>query len=160
MKTQVSRLSQKMEDATAQIAELDAAVQSSTEQRKEENAFHTQTMSELAMAMQLLNKAKDKLSAVYQAKEGGAALIEIRRSDSRADPDAQMNAMLGLSFLQVDAVSSALLSQSLQALSGTEPPPPPETAAYSAKTGQGMGIMGLMSELVADLKVEQQKASS
>ena len=112
MKTEVTSLEEKIKGLTEEIAELDAAVASSTEQRKEENAFHTQSLSELAMAMQLLNKAKDKLASVYQPKEG-AMLLEIRRSDSRADPDSQMNAMLGLSFLQVDAVASSLLSQSL-----------------------------------------------
>jgi len=163
MKTEVTALDEKIATLTEEIAELDAAVQQSTEQRKEENAFHTQSMSEVAMAMQLLQKAKEKLGAVYAPKEGAASLLEIRRSDrvvSAGDPDVQMNAMLGLSFLQVDSVASSLLSQSLKALAGTEPPPPPETASYSAKTGQGMGIMALMDTLISDLKVEQQKANS
>jgi len=162
MKTEVTALDEKIATLTEEIAELDAAVQQSTEQRKEENAFHTQSMSEVAMAMQLLQKAKEKLGAVYAPKEGAASLLEIRRSDRvvAADPDVQMNAMLGLSFLQVDAVATSLLSQSLQALAGTEPPPPPETASYNAKTGQGMGIMALMDNLISDLKVEQQKANS
>merc|ERR1719271_330803 len=51
-----------------------------------------------------------------------------------------------------------MLSQSLEALSGTEPPPPPEATSYGKKTAQGMGIMGLMSELISDLKLEGQKA--
>ena len=40
---------------------------------------------------------------MYAPKEGAASLLEIRRSDRvvAADPDVQMNAMLGLSFLQV-----------------------------------------------------------
>merc|ERR1719482_1555321 len=65
-----------------------------------------------------------------------------------------MNAMLGLSFLQVDERATSLLSQSLKALAGPEP------ATYSSKTGQGMGIMALMDTLISDLKVEQQKANS
>merc|ERR1719247_3304235 len=162
MKTEVTSLADKITGMTAEIAELDAAVQASTEQRKEENAFHTQSMSEVAMAMQLLNKAKGKLSAVYEAKEGEPALIEIRRSDSRDDPDSQMNAMLGIpavSFLQVDAVATSLLQQSLQALQ-SPPPPAPESSSYDKKTGAGMGIMALMSNLISDLKVEQQRAQS
>jgi len=161
MKTEVTSLEDKIKGMTAEIAELDAAVQASTEQRKEENAFHTQAMSESMMAMQLLNKAKDKLAAVYQAKEGEPALIEVRRSDSREDPDSQMNAMLGISFLQVDAVATSLLQQSIQALAVQAPTAtPPETASYDKKTGAGMGIMALMSNLISDLKVEQQRAQS
>merc|ERR1719387_3026704 len=121
----------------AENAELDAAVQKSTEQRKEENSFHTTAMAENAMAMQLLNKAKAKLAAVYASKE--PSLLEVRRSDSaKSDPDAQINAMLGLSFLQVSEKGEDMLSQSLAALSGTEPPPPPEATSYGKKTAAGM----------------------
>merc|ERR1719183_1757659 len=94
MKTEVTALEEKIATLTEEITELDAAVQQSTEQRKEENAFHTQSMSEVAMAMQLLQKAKEKLGAVYAPKEVAASLLEIRRSDRvvAADPDVQMNA--------------------------------------------------------------------
>lgn len=162
MKTEIAAIAQKIAAMKAEIDELDAAVTKSTEQRKEENAFHTQSMAELAMAMQLLNKAKSKLAAVYEHKGEAESLLET--ADSRrvehSDADAQMGRMLGLSFVQVAEGSGDLLAQSLAALSGTEPPPPPETAAYSAKTSQGMGIMGVMSELIQDLKVDQQKAQS
>merc|ERR1719199_265061 len=155
MATELTAIAQKIEVLSSEIAELDAAVQKSTEQRKEENSFHTQSMAENAMAMQLLNKAKAKLAAVYQAKDE-PALLEVRRADSKSDPDAQINAMLGLSFLQVSEKGEDMLSQSLAALSGTEPPPPPDATSYSKKTGAGMGIMGLMSELISDLKLEGQ----
>jgi len=158
MKTELTAIAQKIEVLSSEIAELDAAVQKSTEQRKEENSFHTQAMAENAMAMQLLNKAKAKLAAVYQAKDE-PALLEVRRVDStKSDPDEQINAMLGLSFLQVSEKGEDMLSQSIAALSGTEPPPPPEATSYGKKTGAGMGIMGLMSELISDLKLEGQKA--
>merc|ERR1719252_285327 len=158
MSTELTAIAQKIEVLSSEIAELDAAVQKSTEQRNEENSFHTQSMAENAMAMQLLNKAKAKLAAVYQAKDS-PALLEARRVDSaKSDDEAQMNAMLGLSFLQVSEKGEDMLSQSLAALSGTEPPPPPEATSYGKKTAQGMGIMGLMSELISDLKLEGQKA--
>merc|ERR1719478_18675 len=159
MKTELTGIAQKIETLSSEIAELDAAVQKSTEQRKEENSFHTQAMAENAMAMQLLNKAKAKLAAVYQAKDG-PSLLEVRRVDSgKSDPDAQMNAMLGISFLQVTEKGEDMLSQSIAALAGTEPPPPPDATSYGKKTGAGMGIMGLMSELISDLKLEGQKAN-
>merc|ERR1719160_88245 len=157
MKTELTGIAQKIETLSTEIAELDAAVQKSTEQRKEENSFHTQAMAENAMAMQLLNKAKAKLAAVYANKDE-PALLEVRRVDSKSDPDAQINAMLGLSFLQVSEKGEDMLSQSLAALSGTEPPPPPEATSYSKKTGAGLGVVGLMSELISDLKLEGQKA--
>merc|ERR1719160_1732573 len=157
MKTELTSIAQKIEVLSSEIAELDAAVQKSTEQRKEENSFHTTAMAENAMAMQLLNKAKAKLTAVY-AEKAEPSLLEVRRVDSKSDPDAQINAMLGLSFLQVSEKGEDMLSQSLAALSGTEPPPPPEATSYSKKTGAGLGIVGLMSELISDLKLEGQKA--
>jgi chromosome segregation ATPase len=161
MKTEIASVAQKITAMKSEIDELDAAVQKSTEQRKEENAFHTQSMAELAMAMQLLNKAKSKLAAVYEHK-GEESLLETgdRRRVEKSDADSQMAGMLGISFIQVEEGGGDLLSQSLAALSGTEPPPPPETAAYSAKTSQGMGIMGVMAELIQDLKVDQGKAQS
>merc|ERR1719353_1362064 len=133
MKTELTSIAQKIEVLSSEIAELEAAVQKSTEQRKEENSFHTTAMAENAMAMQLLNKAKAKLSAVYAAK-AEPSLLEVRRVDSvKPDPDAQINAMLGLSFLQVSEKGEDMLSQSLAALSGTEPPPPPDATSYSKK---------------------------
>jgi len=161
MKTEIAAIAQKITAMKAEIDDLDAAVTKSTEQRKEENAFHTQAMAELAMAMQLLNKAKSKLAAVYEHK-GEESLLETgaSRREEKSDADTQMGRMLGLSFIQVEEGAGDLLSQSLTALSGTEPPPPPETASYSAKTSQGMGIMGVMAELIQDLKVDQAKAQS
>merc|ERR1719446_883572 len=38
-----------------------------------------------------------------------------------------------------------------------DPGAAPQTADYSAKTGQGAGIMALMDELIGDLKLEAQK---
>merc|ERR1719252_558023 len=76
MKTELTSIAQKIEVLSSEIAELDAAVQKSTEQRKEENSFHTTAMAENAMAMQLLNKAKAKLSAVYAAK-AEPSLLEV-----------------------------------------------------------------------------------
>jgi chromosome segregation ATPase len=158
MSTELTAIAQKIEVLSSEIAELDAAVQKSTEQRKEENSFHTTAMAENAMAMQLLNKAKAKLSAVYAAK-AEPSLLEVRRVDSvKSDPDEQINAMLGINFLQVSQGADDMLSESLSSLAGTEPPPPPEATSYGKKTAQGMGIMGLMSELISDLKLEGQKA--
>merc|ERR1719316_1336997 len=49
----------------AEIAALDKSVTDATEDRKQEHAEYTATMSELQLAVDLLTKAKGRLASLY-----------------------------------------------------------------------------------------------
>jgi len=163
LKTKVQQLAERIQASENEIKELDASVEAATEQRKAENAEFTKCQAENAMAITLINKAKDKLGEIYRPAEEPEALIAVSTQtteEQQPSADEQMDEMLGLSFVELSSMSA--LDASMRELAGqkADPGAPPQTADYSAKTGQGAGIMALMDELIGDLKLETQRAQS
>lgn len=111
----------------SEIAQIDASVAEATAQRKKEKAEYTATASELAMGADLLAKAKTVLERMYQPKQEEF----IQRSSSEWE-----NSLT--SFLHID-----------------QPGPPPETASYSNKGAAGMGVVGMLNTMIADIKAQQ-----
>merc|ERR1719191_1013862 len=119
-----------------EIKELDLAVAEATEQRKEEHGEYIQFMEENNAAVQLLEKAKNKLSKFYRptqyTEETTAAPIMLAQL-----PTAHLE---GLAFVQVHHKEAP-------------PPPPPETwGAYKKKSGKSNGAMALLERLTKDLQ--------
>merc|ERR1719191_1707209 len=113
-----------------EIKELDLAVAEATEQRKEEHGEYIQFMKENNAAVQLLEKAKNKLNKFYRPSqyvaETTAAPIMLSQMDSVA-------------FVQVHHKEA--------------PPPPPETwGAYKKKSGKSNGALALLDRLSKDLQ--------
>merc|ERR1719305_2103587 len=113
-----------------EIKELDLAVAEATEQRKEEHGEYIQFMEENNAAVQLLQKAKNKLAKFYRPSqyvaETTAAPIVLSQMDSVA-------------FVQVHHKEA--------------PPPPPETwGAYKTKSGKSNGALALLNRLSKDLQ--------
>merc|ERR1719171_792512 len=121
-----------------EIKELDLAVAEATEQRKEEHGEYIQFMEENNAALQLLEKAKNKLNKFYRpsqyVKETTPAPIVL----SQLSP-AHLDNMEGLAFVQVHHKEA--------------PPPPPETwGAYKKKSGKSNGAFALLDRLTKDLQ--------
>jgi len=85
-----------VEEAVAELMKeaqkIDAAIAEATEQRKASAATYLQTLTELQIAGQLLQKARDRLAQQYQP-----ALVQT------ASEDADTASMLGLAFLQLES---------------------------------------------------------
>merc|ERR1719506_1423779 len=121
-----------------EIKELDLAVAEATEQRKDEHGEYIQFMEENNAAVQLLQKAKNKLSKFYRpsqyTEETTAAPIVLSQQ-----PTAQPDILEGLAFVQVHQKEA--------------PPPPPETwGAYKKKSGKSNGAIALLERLTKDLQ--------
>merc|ERR1719465_142000 len=121
-----------------EIKELDLAVAEATEQRKEEHGEYIQFMEENNAAVQLLEKAKNKLFKFYRpsqyTEETTAAPIVLSQL-----PTTHLDALDGLSFAQVSHKEA--------------PPPPPETwGAYKKKSGKSNGAIALLERLTKDLQ--------
>merc|ERR1719353_711234 len=111
-----------------EIKELDLAVAEATEQRKEEHGEYIQFMEENNAAVQLLEKAKNKLAKFYRPSQ----YVE----ETTPAPVALME---GLTFVQVHHKEA--------------PPPPPETwGAYKKKEGKSNGAFALLDRLSKDIQ--------
>merc|ERR1719506_2912170 len=107
-----------------EIKELDLAVAEATEQRKDEHGEYIQFMEENNAAVQLLQKAKNKLAKFYRPSQ----YVE----ETTPAPVALME---GLAFVQVHHKEA--------------PPPPPETwGAYKKKEGKSNGAFALLDRLL------------
>merc|ERR1719197_1450242 len=121
-----------------EIKELDLAVAEATEQRKEEHGEYIQFMEENNAAVQLLEKAKNKLFKFYRPSqytpEPTSAPIVLSQL-----PPAHLEIVGGLAFVQVSHKEA--------------PPPPPETwGAYKKKSGKSNGALALLDRLSKDLQ--------
>merc|ERR1719460_2569495 len=111
-----------------EIKELDLAVAEATEQRKEEHGEYIQFMEENNAAVQLLTKAKNKLSKFYRPNQ--------YKEETTPAPIMLMEGPLA--FVQVHH---------------KEAPPPPETwGAYKKKEGKSNGALALLNRLSKDLQ--------
>ena len=225
--TAIATTDEQMAALKAEIAALDQSVTDATEDRKNEHAEFTSTTAELQLAVDLLLKAKGRLSAFYAAAPpaGSSAapppqyvLLEVdsqTRSSRetlptptpappKTPPDDDALAFLdyalgtpprpapgaavvtppptpapttflglGLSFVQVRRTGGGgpggIIEEFLQAATGSgdaaaakdRPTAPPTFGDnYEKKTAKGMGVMGLISELITDSKLQLTEAKA
>merc|ERR1719146_572659 len=142
------------------IKALDKAVAEATEQRKEEHADFLQFQTENNAALQLIDKAKNRLFKFYrptvykeQAKQELMDEEKILAASGRSDliattpvpMIAEGTAAAQAAWLQVPAF--------VQLKDDAAPPPPPETwGAYQNKDGKSNGVLALMDMLIKELQ--------
>ena len=127
MSATVETLTSEVSTLQAEIVSLDKAVAEATEQRKQENEDFVTKQAENQACTQLIEKAKNALNKFY------------RPNMYKAPPKQEQPVFVQVrrAMVRGDAV----------------PPPPPETfGAYQKKDGKSNGVMGLMDEMVNDLK--------
>merc|ERR1719265_1215874 len=119
-----------------EIKALDKAVAEATEQRKEEHADFLVFQQQSNAALQLIDKAKNRLMKFYRPSEYKAP------PKKELSEEEQITQASGFSFVQYRARVHAY----------DAPPPPPETwGAYQKKDGKSNGVMALMDMLVKEL---------
>jgi chromosome segregation ATPase len=128
IKNEVHIIKEEMEVLATEIAQIDKSMAEATAQRKKEKAEFSATASELAMTVDLLGRAKAVLERMYQPKAAAAEFVQ-----SRNEWENSLT-----SFLHMD-----------------QPGPPPETASYSNKGAAGMGVVGMLNTMIADVKAQQ-----
>merc|ERR1719321_1659489 len=115
-----------------EIKELDKAVAEATEQRKEEHADFLVFQQQSNAALQLIEKAKNRLNKFYRPS------VYKEPPKKQLSEEEQITANSGFAFVQIGAYEA--------------PPPPPETwGAYQKKDGKSNGVMALMDMLVKEL---------
>merc|ERR1719158_1415705 len=141
----ISGLMEEISVLKKSIEELDYAVAEATEQRKEEHSEYIETVQMNEAAIGLVGKAMAKLEKFYSPK---AAAASASAASASFVQEAQP-----FSFVQIKAHSD---SEAL--FDVAPPPPPPETFGEYKKSEKSGGVMGMMDDIVHDLKSDVKDA--
>jgi chromosome segregation ATPase len=157
-KESAASLAEEVATLQKEIVSLDKAVAEATEQRKEEHSDALQFQTENNAALQLIEKAKNRLLKFYRPTEYKAPPKQeltdeekILASSGRSDLIATDAPEMIMGTTQTVYVQVAQKKDT--------PAPPPETwGAYQKKDGKSNGVMALMDRLAADLAAEMKEA--
>jgi len=141
---QSATMAEEIASLQKEIKALDKAVAEATEQRKEEHEDSIVFLQENNMAVQLIDKAKNKLFKFYRPnlhqEEPKKELTDEEKILSNAGRD-DLIATAAPVFFQLDDEDAAA------------PPPPPDTwGAYQKKDGKSNGVIALMDMLMKELQ--------
>jgi len=140
------------------IAALDKSVAEATEQRKEENAEFTEVMASNAAAKELIGFAKNRMNKFYNPKLYKAPPKRVLSEEDQLvvnnggtlAPTAAPGGIAGTGVTVLADISAH-----------EAPAPPPATAAaYSKKSEESNGVIGLMDIMVKDITKEMTEAKA
>merc|ERR1719218_148372 len=144
-------LAEEIATLNSEIKALDKAVAEATEQRKEEHGEFLTFQTENNAAVQLIEKAKNRLFKFYRPN-----LHKEAPAKELTDEEKLLAASGASDMIATDApVMIAGTSQTVfvQLKDDAAPPPPPETwGAYQKKDGKSNGVIALMDMLGKDLE--------
>jgi len=153
-----STLSDELARLQKEIKEMDKAVAEATEQRKEEHEEFITFQTENNAALQLIEKAKNKLFKFYrpnQYKEAPKQELtdeeKILAASGRSDMIATAAPDL-IAGTTIAAVQTQLYAQLHQNTDAAPPPPPATWDAYQKKDGKSNGVIALMDMLLKELQ--------
>merc|ERR1719316_1458866 len=145
-----------------EVKDLDKAVAEATEQRKEEHGEFITFQTENNAALQLIEKAKNKLFKFYrpnQYKEAPKRELtdeeRILAASGRSDmiATAAPDLIPGTSIAAMQTQLYAQLNEYTTDDASAAPPPPPATwDAYQKKDGKSNGVIALMDMLLKELQ--------
>jgi chromosome segregation ATPase len=145
-----SAIADQIEKLGEEMDSIAAAVKEATEQREKEKKVFTKQTAEQNAAIAIIEKAKEVLSKAF----GPESLVQ-KSATSKHDGDADMDAMLGLSFAQMKMEESAQdkeldnlllrVGEDAGLVNGVKGPD---------RTKQGAGIMAIMEEMKHDIELE------
>jgi chromosome segregation ATPase len=140
-----------------EVKTLDKAVAEATEQRKEEHGEFITFQTENGAAVQLIEKAKNKLFKFYrpnQYKEAPKRELteeeKILAASGRSDMIATAAPELIAGTTQT--AMTQLYAQLHQHTAAAPPPPPATWDAYQKKDGKSNGVIALMDMLLKELQ--------
>jgi len=159
-KEEIATLTDEVAALTKGLKELDGQVEDAMVTRKEENEDYTTLMASNTAAKELIEFAKNRMQKFYNPSMYKAPPKRELSEEERVTlnmggtlaPTAAPGGIAGtgIGFMQVRAHTQ----RSVDA-----PPPPPATFdAYSKKSSESGGVLGMMDSLVADLDKEMQEA--
>merc|ERR1719243_506230 len=141
-----------------EVKDLDKAVAEATEQRKEEHGEFITFQTENNAALQLIEKAKNKLFKFYRPNQYKEAPVKelteeekILAASGRSDMIATAAPEM-IAGTSIAAMQTQLYAQLHQHTAAAPPPPPATWDAYQKKDGKSNGVIALMDMLIKELQ--------
>merc|ERR1719171_2370206 len=158
--TKESSASLAEEVATLQkeIVTLDKAVAEATEQRKEEHADALQFQTENNAALQLIEKAKNRLLKFYRPTEYKEPPKQELTDEEKIPASSGRSDLIATDAPEMIMGTTQTVYVQVAQQKDTPPPPPETWGAYQKKDGKSNGVMALMDRLAADLAAEMKEA--
>merc|ERR1719504_200407 len=140
-----------------EIKALDKAVAEATEQRKEEHGEFITFQTENNAALQLIEKAKNKLFKFYRPNQYKEAPKRELTEEEKILAASGRSDMIATSAPELIAgttqTAMTQLYAQLDQFTAAAPPPPPATwDAYQKKDGKSNGVIALMDMLLKELQ--------
>merc|ERR1719324_799184 len=162
MTDESATLADEIKKLQKEVKDLDKAVAEATEQRKEEHGEFITFQTENGAALQLIEKAKNKLYKFYRPnqykeapKQELTAEEKILTSSGRSNliATAAPDLIPGTTIAAMQTQLYAQLRESTADDAAAAPPPPPATwDAYQKKDGKSNGVIALMDMLMKELQ--------
>merc|ERR1719253_604241 len=156
MDEQSATLASEVATLQAEIKALDKAVADATEQRKSEHADFVTYQSQSGAAVQLIEKAKNRMVKFYRPNLYKEAPKRELTDEEKILASSGRSDMIATEAPQMIAGTTQSVFVQLAAV----PAPPPETwGAYEKKEGKSNGVVALMDMLIKELKDENTLAT-
>merc|ERR1719405_69304 len=151
MTEESTTLASEIENLQSEVKALDKAVAEATEQRKEEHAEFLTFQTENNAAVQLIEKAKNRLFKFYRPN-----LHKEAPKQELTDEEKLLAASGASDMIATDApvmIAGTTQAVFVQLKDDAAPPPPPDTwGAYQKKDGKSNGVISLMEMLIKELQ--------
>merc|ERR1719316_2573552 len=155
MEEQSKTLASEIATLQDEIKALDKAVAEATEQRKEEHSDFVTTEAQSNAAVQLIEKAKNRMVKFYRPNLYKEAPKRELTDEEKIYASSGRSDMIATDAPQMIAGTTQTVYVQLAAV----PAPPPETwGAYEKKEGKSNGVLALMDMLLKELKDENTEA--
>jgi len=152
-KETIATLADEIEALEAGIKALDKQVAEATEQRKEEHAENTETLTSDNAAKEVIGFAKNRLNKFYNPKMYKAP------PKRELSEEERITVNMG-GTLAPTAAPGGIAGTGVTAFAQVAPPPPPETfGAYTKKGEESTGVIAMMDMMIADLDKEIQEVT-
>merc|ERR1719460_1358507 len=136
-----------------EVKTLDKAVAEATEQRKEEHGEFITFQTENGAAVQLIEKAKNKLFKFYRPDQYKEAPKRELTEEEKILAASGRSDMIATAAPEMIAGTSIAAFAQVQQRTAAAPPPPPATwDAYQKKDGKSNGVIALMDMLMKELQ--------
>jgi hypothetical protein len=148
-------LADEIAELQKEIKSLDKAVAEATEQRKEEHEDSIVFLQENNMAVQLIEKAKNRLLKFYRPTMYKEAPKQELTDEEKILAASGRSDMIATAAPEYIAGTTQTVFAEIRSHSNNDaaPPPPPETwGAYQKKDGKSNGVTALMDMLSKELQ--------
>merc|ERR1719194_95137 len=138
-----------------EVKDLDKAVAEATEQRKEEHGEFITFQTENGAALQLIEKAKNKLFKFYRPNQYKEAPKRELTAEEKILAASGRSDMIATAAPELIPGTTQTVFAQVRVKDDAAPAPPPETwGAYQKKDGKSNGVIGLMEMLAKELQTD------